>query len=586
MLRQRALQAILWTLTGFGIFWLPYRVPAPMSGVCSLSADVGFNNHAAVLAAGIGLLLLTALQLVTNRSARPTTVPSEDMHRGLGRMFVALALLQGTIAIYFFWLLRHQWYLGEGNQFINRLYYVQEHLLPYRDFQFTYGPPFLYIPYAFHLLFGMSMRSAYFVALYLFQFAGLFFLFSLLRHAKPFSLAARWILLILGLPYILGVSLGLQYTAVRFLAPYAALLVCDRILGSAAPGFVRLTLITAASIFAMFLISPEMGLSFIPALLIYFWFKTSHSFGQIAGVLCGLGLATTIVMTALREQVDLVGGYSSGGGSYPLLASPFLLVYLYSVLRLIPRSAAALLSRTPPAMPFPTALMAGFVVQAAALIPGALSRPQIWDVYGYGTGVLLLLMLSLRRNTLASRMYLAAAAFTFVILFPVASFFQYRPLIGLVRASARHSRGTDPAIADSSGLAAFHSLCVPYGESPLLKLLTGSGKLSPDYFDGRINLLTPRQVKRKIADISRCPYIITTPGMFNIQDERDPRLAAMTQNWVKLTFMYPFDVDLKIDSCGRMLLPLSQYIRTHYCETRQLSGGYSVYRMCAAAARN
>src|SRR5437762_5325720 len=102
-----------------------------------------------------------------------------------------------------------------------RMYYIGHGLIPYRDFEFTYGPLMIYLPYWVGRIFGLSPEAGYGLSVWMVSVAGNFILWAVIRLAR----AGRWAKLaaFLCLATWYQFSASAQYTPFRYVVGFGAL---------------------------------------------------------------------------------------------------------------------------------------------------------------------------------------------------------------------------------------------------------------------------------------------------------------------------------------------------------------------------
>ena len=106
--------------------------------------------------------------------------------------------------------------LNEYGYFYPKLRRVLAGQVPYRDFEFAYGPVLLYLPAALSAL-GLSVATGYVFALFLEFAAGTCALFGIVRWSNLPSQSKRLVFWIFGFFALVDLSrFGAQYSPFRF----------------------------------------------------------------------------------------------------------------------------------------------------------------------------------------------------------------------------------------------------------------------------------------------------------------------------------------------------------------------------------
>src|SRR5262249_8424337 len=151
----------------------------PAVTVESLSALTGFNNNVSIVALPVGVALLTAIGW--RRKLRPQLTSSQAMPmHPLLVMCAIQTLFTSAIAIS----VSARPPAAEAYYFLDRLYPLAAGMVPYRDFEFLYGPLLLYIPYWTSRILGVPLYPAYLAVFLLFQLIGLAMLWKIIGLAN------------------------------------------------------------------------------------------------------------------------------------------------------------------------------------------------------------------------------------------------------------------------------------------------------------------------------------------------------------------------------------------------------------------
>ena len=306
-------------------WWIPLREPS-----FSPSYTYGFNNSAAWLALAVILALLAGWRLGRASSAGPAdpsqslaellTLSDSPTPRPLRLAALAFALCVLAGIAWWFWFLPYA-YFGEIQYFLPRIDLMLQGFRPYRDFQFSYGPTLLFLPYAIYQVGSASVEYAYEITLMIHWALGSFCLYYIVR-----SLGGAWsralVFLLIAFCFI-NFTFGLNYTPLRFALPLASLLALHRCAGGpgdpalvSLPRFLALCVVLPTLNFA---VSPEMGLAVVAAFGIYALGLTRTprrrlGWGVFAVALC-LPLA---VLVFTRDYFHSILTYAGGGNNLPV----------------------------------------------------------------------------------------------------------------------------------------------------------------------------------------------------------------------------------------------------------------------------
>lgn len=199
------------------------RLFPPNPALPNAAARSGYDTELAfALAAGWTVLGVLGFLLRRRRGAELATTADEPAPAPAslppqvppGRAALELALVAACAILLYFppFLSRHGHYL-EDNYFLYVLSRMEAGELPYRDFEFLYGPLMIYPARAFVKLFGFSMTS-YFALVALMEAAFFTGLMRVLQRFLP-APGRRYLAFLLLAPLFLNSLLGLNYSGFR-----------------------------------------------------------------------------------------------------------------------------------------------------------------------------------------------------------------------------------------------------------------------------------------------------------------------------------------------------------------------------------
>lgn len=293
---------------GFGVFLLPYFFPPqePTSG--SQSYMVGFNNRVAVLAtlATVGVFCLRSLwwrqwspepvdAMILGKRRRGR--PSPSMPKSV---LVLLIAVHAALASFFYGCVPALDSFGEATTLMPRIVMGLEHrLLPFRDISWPYGLGLYYLPQGFILVgawFGATPALGYFLCYVSCASLGLWALFYVVDSLR-IKVAMRVVIFCILALTVDDISMGLQYTLLRFVTPFALALWIHRgIVNATAGGERRSPWWACAAAFLATLvvvsISCEVGIAYAIGQAAYFfhhaWFGRRGALGGLSGKPCQL----------------------------------------------------------------------------------------------------------------------------------------------------------------------------------------------------------------------------------------------------------------------------------------------------------
>ena len=527
-------------------FRLPYRWPPPEPRLVSASYAFGFNNLVAILAVAgllgaLGVLLATRVEQAGEpRLFLRLDVEHANRHSAAPAL-AAAALLYAvlTVAMYVYTARSEPSLTWETRHFVHRLLLMDLYgLRPYTDFHAEYGPALTVTPlYVYRLLrpLGATHAQAYFVCHLLLNIAGLVCLrYILWRIAMP----ARRRVLAFVLLAVAGFvpSMGLNGVLLRYLCPFASLLLGHRAVARLTDGPTSAGRWAAAAAVALVLtganvlISPEIGVAFALAWLAYATLLVRRNWRVLGASLTAVALAGLLSRATLPPAyyASLLR-FSEGANNLPLLPAPYLVLYLATLFLVVPPLLATCLR----------ALIRGDAPDAASaalwgalgglcvgLAPGALGRCDPPHVLLYGLGASVLLMS--RLATVPGRrfaLYTGAYAAVHVVLAPIVllvQFYDVSPRVMLARAGPAHvvarlrsAASSPPGPAPLAALDRYRRLAIPfatYGDPAVERYVIARGRLAPEYYIALVGVYTEAALRHKLRDVARHDYLLVPRG--------------------------------------------------------------------------
>ena len=332
------------------LFVLPWHVGGiqPVKGE---SYVFGFNNKVGILGFGVCLAGLTVLRawFFKPPSIRPLGWLSDKPYlipffREAKVEYMILAACSAAMVIGNLWwnkVLVIPYWGGELSYFLGRIDLVALGYKPYQDFQYNYGPALLYAPlWLSRATFGhLGIEDAYAWCVAISFVLGFCCIFVFLRAIQiPDRL--RSLILLLCLVMWMCITMGLNYSPLRFTILPAALVLFDRS-QSIKWGSLNEWVVAGISCFlcvgACFLVSPEMGIAASAGLL-------AHASIAVFSNKISRALATVVALIVCFGAMSLCfGGYlygvrsfSSGANNFPIFANVTNLVLFFSALIVIP----------------------------------------------------------------------------------------------------------------------------------------------------------------------------------------------------------------------------------------------------------
>ncbi len=407
-----------------GVFVLQFMLPLK-APVYSPAYTAGANNRVgAVMAALISCATAAAcLRWKFGTFDRPAAPAGIPVWRGY--LYGAIAAAVTVAALLGVLMTRADYYYADAGYFLTQLrsgMIFHRHL--YSEVEFAYGP-FLYIwPATFVKVlgaFGVSMNAAYVLSLILLEAIGtalLFLTVTAMPLARRMKIAAFGFFVIVTL----DPQEGLNYTAFRFILPALGVVLLSRQRSCS-----RAALFAAAAAAFHFAVSPELGVAFTAAAVVFGLYRAFLSgrhwmlvaAGGMAGAAAFLLLAGPAYLHTLRE-------FAKGGYNMMLEPVPHIYLLLLCAGGLAPIVVAdsvrreVALARDPLSSLDAAGMLLGMYIAGLALLPAALGRCDPLHVAYNGWPLYLLSFLALDR---AGRSWKAAGV-SIAVLFGVYSVLQ------------------------------------------------------------------------------------------------------------------------------------------------------------------
>lgn len=601
------------------IFYLPQLLPVAPS--ISDSYFLGYSNRA-------GVVLLLFFLVLGGYFCRFIEFRSHDASLGervsREKVWLWLGLFCAGWAFVYF-LARGLQGFAESVYLIDRLKMLTEGGTPYNDFEYAYGPIFLYGPRALMLL-HLSAEDSYYVFWLLTLLAGVWMLaevINLLEYPGARKSDAFSLLCLSAFPAVL--SAGVNYTFFRFLpAAYLGLLVQrtdarrEERLGATA------MLMAVGSTVIILLVSAEVALAFTAGVIGYFTL-----FGFRRGLSKGWGYWTRYALFVFAEVAVLweagrlelfktLKAFGGGAYNFPIVPAGHILVFLFCCGFVTLYAANRLRAGA----------RGGGMLMVLAVSIGtlfaALGRCDAWHVGFEGIGVLVVATLLISARPNLWRGYRVAFVVLFVAAPAVTALWWYQAaLISKVaflrlsqhepdslvtakldraveqyfarkdnRAKARlktdllRASSSVPSHIDfrSTYPAASEVLDAPLGYKPNQFGQYRTAGLDGGYFSGLLNAFTRAAVMTKIDELRAHPERdLLLPEDFTEECTLHP---AAERRILQVVFMSPFVPPVRhSDSVWE---PLCVFVTTHYQMIQAPQSGdygYGLWRRSRDAKR-
>ena len=353
------------------IFFLPYAFPLK-EPVVGMSYDYGFSNKVGTLLVAVSIVIFGLLGWCSKKKAEPLFVEGKRLPV---KLFWWMAAVSVLCAVFITFCCGE--FLAElGIDCVYFLPYLHDLVggkVPYIDFEFHYGPVFLYLPYAIYLLIpGMTVAWAYTIGLCVLSIIGLYMVFDVLGYFNADLTVKKWLFVMITV-MIIPVLMGIQYEMFRFAFPFWCLVRLDRMKSA------WRVLLFPLSALVMVATSPEVGLVFFLVIMLYCGLR----FLLRKDIVCLFAFFSTIAVMLvafwlLQEMFYFLFASASGLLNVPFMLSLHLFMFFISVFVLAYVTGMRFSDLKN------NILEIAFAVMSFGLIPACLGRCDPLHVLGYG----------------------------------------------------------------------------------------------------------------------------------------------------------------------------------------------------------
>jgi hypothetical protein len=540
--------------------------------VASQSYTYGFNNLVADIWVALMLGVLLGYRLLSRQSGHfvnsiSALVPdSASVSRDPWLFRAFLGLLVFTLGIVAAWFALLPWpYSEQTGYFIPRLELMAMGLKPYSDFQYFYGPAMLYVPHLLYIFSGrsLSIEQSYLVALLANWGVGLYLLYYVLSRLRGnFARAMVYCLIAFD---IFNLTLGNQFTPLRFLVPLASMIFLHRlVLGAAGEGR-RDAVRAAAAAFVIpllsFSVSPEVGVATALGSIVYFAHLGRTTLRHLGHVCLAPAIAAFPAVAVVFSPAYFKGLTSMlvGGNNFPIFPTPGILCVLIAAFCVLPALAAAGLRTREPSGSAALAICTA----SGLLLPAAFGRCDPIHVSCNAAAILLLFLAALTQAGYWLRFWgLITYVGVFLIIGQASFWNACAPDWGQIFAARSALKGTPAARGISHGLRyskpvfdpqdyqallRFEKIGVPvWNDEGVRRFLKLNGRFAPDYTGTAIKeeIFTQAQLERKIKDLHSMRFIVVLAAILQPlpPDDLD---ALAREDSTFLTDLLVFPIDLK-----------------------------------------
>jgi hypothetical protein len=339
--------------------------------------------------------------------------------------FKSFYILAGFVFIIFLYLLNRTGRTisyGESAYFIQRLYLMQDGLIPYIDFEFAYGSGLLYFPFCLITFLKVGVPTAYQISFFVEALIGYYSLWYLCKKVSIPEFNNKIFFLLFVPAYILLFMGGANCTLFRFAVPLVLVIWAFQKI-STDPTVLKNILYPVGVFCLIFVISPEIAITCTLALFGCFVFANSVSFKNILMLIPGIAIlvAASIFVKFINNSFITLYIFSQGGNNFPWFVSPTILAFLF----LIYFSLVVVLGNKKAAFGTPQILI---LVISILNLPGAMGRCDAGHLFFYGFGFFLV-SLSAAPYILANklRMLISASNIVIFIIIVMGTIYLFKP---------------------------------------------------------------------------------------------------------------------------------------------------------------
>jgi hypothetical protein len=535
------------------IFYLPRLVPTAPSA--SDSYIFGYNNRIGILL----LLFFLALGVILTRGFNLNQA-SQREDRQLPRWMLPASLVLVALGCAAMYLIAGRYHgFGESYYLIDRIALLAQGRVPYRDFEFVYGPAQLYGPLILHRLLPLNIADAYYLFWALSYLLGTWLLFKCiddLRFPTPARPAIFALLFAAGL--FAMIRMGTNYTFLRYALPlYLVVKLNARFRDPRTPRILLDVLLSSCFCALLVFSSPETAVAFAFASGCIVLFCRPIALSRKALIAALLLFAYGAIFAAALKLHVLDAMLADGGGAigFPIVPGLTTLVYFAALFITACWLYRSFLNR---ATDDPTL---GLLFYSIPVIAAALGRCDPSHIFWNGLATFLasLLYISLFRK--AWPVY-ALAFLLFVFVAPnLSEFYLFFPQLRSAQNLNSHPqiRPVDNSI--EAFLAAWPgSYVAPFGFRPDGFGTYHSPRIDYGAYEDLIDVSTPHSVQQKVLEMS------ADPGKALIlpyhHDEYCRTHIGSEKSYLSVLLLSPYIG--KVAHPGIARQPICRYIDSHY----------------------
>ncbi len=537
------------------VFSLPYYFPQAPS--TSESWIFGYNNRAGIL-----ILLVSIFIGVVWTQGMSLQIPAPAVSEKLSvkLLFASLlAYLPGSIAMYLF--AGRYGGFSEAGYFLDRIWLVQQGKIPYIDFEYCFGPSFLYGPILIERIFHVSLIAAYHTFWILNGMVGVLLLYAIVNRINFRTSSRRSIYLILLVPAFFSIfNMGVNYAGPRFEFPLYFVLVMRSIFQSCV-----LRKRATAALFAVlctgftFLFSQETPIALtFTAVVLYLLYTPKWNRGLIAifgcMILSFIGLFWKVSQFGVLDTIRTDGG---GTNSFPIVLSPAVLFYCAVLFFAACYTYRRIAERT-----FQDDCLA-LIIYSIPMIAAALGRCDPAHLLNNGQGLILASMFYWSNHRVAWTRYRTVFILCFILLPTLTGLLFVRSLLGHI-GQMNAARGVGDA-SNKLNLSETYprwtgSFFVPFGFRPNGVGTYFSTRIDYGRFDGLLNMNTVSGISETVRHMN------SHPEMALLLPSRFEESCRINQLGEKLVVSLLFDTAYfqRVAHPNSIRQPICDYILTNY----------------------
>lgn len=535
------------------ISYIPKLIPLPPTA--SYSYLFGYNNTAAIalvfilIAGGVVWSKGLSLEFLASGQSKPVS--------NVTLILALVAVLCCCTSIYFF--AGRYGGFGESYYLIDRIFLLSQGKVPYRDFEFAYGPGLLYGPLILKYLLPLNVPQAYYLFWLINCLLGTLLLFKSVNLVNYPTDAKKDIFLLLflaGVFYL--VWMGTNYTLLRFSCPVLFVIVIQRMFRDCTfAAKLRAILSCVAFAAVLILISPEIAIAFAFASLCICFFSRPEPLLE-RGITVSVLLVTLSIVFWYAGKLGILDTLLADGGgaiNLPILIAPHILVYLAALFV----GACYIFRRLHDRRIDDNT--AGLIAFSLPMVAPALGRCDPAHVFFNGLAIFLATMCHISNHDRGWRFYKFAFALFCFILPSLGQLLILSVAFGQV--SAFNAQESDlPAKLDLNRLFPTWpgSFLAPFGYRPGGVATYHSSRIEYGRFEELIDVSTPRSVTKKVEELKEHPEkALILPKRFENVCQGDVDVERL---FISLAFVVPYRGQVVHPDSVRH--PICDYIRERY----------------------